>query len=415
LHIFFVYFLSDKNIIELRKALDPISKSKSNPKIAYILTPVEFGGLERVNLNFLGNTDRSRFDIHPILLIRPWEKENFFAKKLEETNYSFRTVPVALRPKSKGRDFLRILRCIRIVYGILRGGGFVVVHTHGYFADIVGFLAAKRLGIPILSTCHGFISNDRKLKVYNFMDVQALRFFNRVISVSEKIKDYLIEKGVSPNRIVVIENAFGENSNQELSIENRKAKRALLKICNADFVLGYVGRLSEEKGINYILLASSMADKMGIPIKVLIIGEGPEKGKLEELAKRVGMQDKVIFAGFQSDVENWYPAMDVFVLPSLTEGTPMSLLEAMAQGIPCVASKVGGVPKVIDSGIDGILVLPGNAEEIKGAVSILYRNEELRSSLSKNAKSKMINKYNINEWIEKIESQYLEIIGATRN
>jgi glycosyltransferase involved in cell wall biosynthesis len=148
---------------------------------------------------------------------------------------------------------------------------------------------------------------------------------------------------------------------------------------------------------------------------VLIIGEGPEKGKLEELAKAEGIGDKVIFVGFQKDIENWYPAMDCFALPSLTEGTPMSLLEAMVHGIPCVATRVGGVPKIIDSGIDGILVLPRHAEEIKEAVKTLYGNEELRSSISKKARDKIISKYNINEWIKKIELQYLEIIGATRN
>ncbi|MDD1778798.1 MAG: glycosyltransferase family 4 protein [Candidatus Helarchaeota archaeon] len=389
---------------------------KSKPKIGFISAPIQFGGAERVDLNYFKHINRNKFDIFPILVTRPWEEnENIFIKEIKALKFDFTTVPIAIRPKSQGRDYLRIIRCLRMIRSILKKDSFDLVHTNGYFADIVGFIAAKSLNIPIVSTCHGFISNDRKLKVYNFMDVQALRFFNRIISVSEKLKDDLVGKGVSPLRIVIIENAFGGNSNQELQIETRKTKRKLLNICDADFVLGYVGRVSEEKGINYLILASSMADRMDIPVKVIIIGEGTEKGKLEELAKRVGIEDKVIFAGFQSDVENWLSAMDVFVLPSLTEGTPMSLLEAMAYGIPCVASQVGGVPKIIDSGIDGILVPPGNAEEIKEAINILYRDEKVRSSISKKAKNKIVNKYNINEWIEKIESQYMEIIGAARN
>jgi len=391
-------------------------KLKSKPKIAFISAPIQFGGAERVDLNYFKHINREKFDVFPILLMRPWEEnENIFIKEIKNLKFNFNTVPIAIRPKSQGRDYLRILRCLKIIHSILRTHRFDLVHTNGYFADIVGFIASKALNIPIISTCHGFISNDRKLKVYNFMDIQALKFFNKIISVSEKLKDDLTGKGVSPHRIVVIENAFGGNSNQELFIENRKTKRKTLNISDVDFVLGYVGRISEEKGINYLILASSMADRMGIPVKVLIIGEGPEKGRLEELAKIEGIEDKIIFTGFQTDIENWFPAMDCFVLPSLTEGTPMSLLEAMAHGIPCVASKVGGIPQIIDSGEDGILVPPGNPEEIKEAINTLYRDEDLRDSISKKAKNKIINKYSIDEWIEKIESQYLEIIGAPRN
>lgn len=389
---------------------------KSKPKIGFISAPIQFGGAERVDLNYFKHINRNKFDIFPILVTRPWEEnENIFIKEIKALKFDFTTVPIAIRPKSQGRDYLRIIRCLRMIRSILKKDSFDLVHTNGYFADIVGFIAAKSLNIPTVSTCHGFISNDRKLKVYNFMDVQTLRFFNKVISVSEKIKDDLVEKGVSPNRIVVIENASGGNSNQEQSVENRKAKRKLLNLSEDDFLLGYVGRLSEEKGINYLILASSMVDRMGIPVKVIIIGGGPEKRKLEELAKRVGMVGKVIFTGFQTDVENWLSTMDVFVLPSLTEGTPMALLEAMAHGIPCVASRVGGVPKVIDSGIDGILVQPGIAEEIKEAINMLYRNEDLRNSVSEKAKDKIISKYGIDKWIKKIESQYMEVIGATRN
>ena len=117
----------------------------------------------------------------------------------------------------------------------------------------------------------------------------------------------------------------------------------------------------------------------------------------------------IIFTGFQKDTENWMPVLDVFVLPSLTEGTPMALLEAMACGIPVIASAVGGVPKLIESGKNGILIQPAKPQEIKNALIMLYKNNSLLKSLSNEAQKTIISKYDINDWVGKIENEYLKI------
>ena len=379
-------------------------------RIAYIFTPIEFGGSEKVNLTFLRNVNRSKFDIVPILLIRPWEKDSNLIKEIRKIKYSIHRIPVAKRPRNEGRNYLRIARCYKILYRILCNGSFDLIHSHGYFADILGVPIAKLLRTPILSTCHGFISNDRNLRIYNKLDKLSLRFANKVICVSESIKYDLIRNGIKETRIVVIPNAVETDMNGELFIKNRKEKRQSLDIKEDEFVLGYIGRLSEEKGINYLIESSSMLNNLNIPIKVVIIGQGPQKKILEDLAKEKGIESKVIFCGFQPDVENWLPAIDTFILPSLTEGTPMSLLEAMAYGIPAVASAVGGVSKLIDSGKNGIIVSPGKPEEIKDTVFNLYNNKKLRNSISMGAKQYVNKKHNIGDWTNKIEVEYLNIV-----
>jgi glycosyltransferase involved in cell wall biosynthesis len=153
-----------------------------------------------------------------------------------------------------------------------------------------------------------------------------------------------------------------------------------------------------------------MLNQAGIPVKVLMIGEGPERKELEVLAAEEKAEQKIIFTGFQNEIESWLPAMDFFVLPSLTEGTPMALLEAMACGIPVVASAVGGVPQVIDSGKNGMLVTPGKPEEIKDAISLLYKNEALRNDISREAKETIRLRYNVEDWIGKLEAEYLKIL-----
>ena len=379
-------------------------------KIAYILTPVEFGGAEKVSINFLKNVNKKDFRVYPIILVRPWENRNEFIEKIEKDHWEYVSIPVAKKALGEGKDYFRVLRCFRILFSMLRKGRYDLIHTNGYFADIIAIPACSLLGIPQIATCHGFINNDRKLRFYNGLDRFALRFSKRIIAVSDRIKEELVKHGIKESRIIVIKNAVDGNYHMELFNENRQKKRKRLNIEDDEFVLGYLGRLSKEKGIIYLIHASSMLNEMGVPIKTLIIGEGPHKKELEELVKRRGIENRFIFAGFQNDVENWMPAIDVFILPSLTEGTPMALLEAMACGIPVVASAVGGIPQVIVSDKNGILVTPGKPEEIANAVNTLYGNQTLRRTIAEEAKTTIRLKYDVSDWIKRIETEYLNMI-----
>lgn len=379
-------------------------------KVAYILTPIEFGGAERVSLNFLKNINQNEFKVCPIVLVRPWESSNVFIEEIEKENYQYLSIPVAIKTLNEGRDYFRVIRCFKMLFSILRRERYDIVHTNGYFADIIAIPACKLLGIPHIATCHGFITNDKKLNIYNMFDRFILRFSNKIIAVSDGIKNELTKNGIKESHVVVIQNAVEGNYNKELFSQNRQNKRQQLNIREREFVLGYIGRLSEEKGIKYLIEASSLLNESDITVKVLIIGEGPQKRQLEDLVKEEGIKHNVVFAGFQADIESWLPAMDVFVLPSLTEGTPMSLLEAMAFGIPVVASAVGGIPQVIVSGKNGILVSSGKSQEIADAVNTLYEDETLRKTLGEEAKRTIELKFNVDEWVKKVEAEYLKAI-----
>jgi len=372
-------------------------------RVAFMLTPVEFGGAERVCMTLLRNIDRARFDVVPILLTRPWEKDNLFVRELRKQRYEICEIPVALRETG---DYLRVLRCYKLVWGLLKGRGFDLLHTHGYFADIVGIPMARLNGLPSVATCHGFISNTWKYNLYSTLDRVALRLGTQVLAVSEAIKQDLVDFGLRPSRVRVMVNAVGSAENDDLTQATRDARRKSHGICSADFVVGYVGRLSAEKGLKYLLTACADLVTSGVPLRALVIGDGPQRNELEHLSRQLGLGNRVVFAGFQEDVVQWLPCMDVFVLPSLTEGTPMALLEAMAYGVPAVASAVGGVPQVIRHGETGLLVSPGNTGEISGAVLTLYGNSGTRRTLSQNARTLARMRYGVAEWIGRIEAVY---------
>jgi len=384
-------------------------------KIAYVFTPIEFGGAEKVNLTFLRNVDRTRFEIQPIVLIRPWE-ENNVVNELEKEKYIIHKIPVAIRPRNSGRDYIRIIRCFRMLKNsILTSNFFDLVHSHGYFADIIGVSAAKVLKIPHISTCHGFISNDRNLALYNSIDRLLLCFSDKIIAVSEQIKDDLERSGIIKSKISVIQNAVQTIHKAENYEENRRKKRLALAIKDEEFIVGYVGRLSDEKGVQYLIEAGMLLMETGMPCKILIIGDGPKRKELEDMVKMKGLEDNIIFTGFQTNIEEWMSLLDIFVLPSLTEGTPMALLEAMAFGLPVVASDVGGIPEIIDSGENGILVPAANPDKIEEAISTICKDNYFRTKLSEMAKKTIRSKFNINEWVNKIESVYVETIGKRKS
>lgn len=175
---------------------------------------------------------------------------------------------------------------------------------------------------------------------------------------------------------------------------------------SADFVLGYVGRLSVEKGLKYLLMACAALVASGVPLRALIVGEGPQRNELEEMSRQLGLGERIVFTGFKEEVAEWITCMDVFVLPSLTEGSPMALLEAMTFGAPVVATAVGGVPQIVQHGETGILVSPGKSEELESALLALFRDPAQRQALARNSLELARTRYSVERWIGHIESEY---------
>jgi glycosyltransferase involved in cell wall biosynthesis len=378
--------------------------------IAYIFTAIEFGGAERVTLTFLKNVDRARYRISLAALVRPWEQDSALLRELEQDGYPITRVPVARRPRSEGRDVFRLLSCFRAVHAFLKSGDFDLVHTHGYFADIMGIPAARLLGLPHVATCHGFIANDRKLRFYNRLDRLALRFSSRIIAVSSEIRRALIADGLGEERVCAIRNAVEFAAGNGPSTTARATGRAAFGLDARDFVIGFIGRLSREKGIHHLVEACGALKAAGVPLKLLIVGEGPQRQELALKAAREGLEREVVFAGFRNDVGNVLPVLDAFVLPSLTEGTPMALLEAMAAGLPVVASAVGGVPDVVEPNVNGLLVSPGSAEAIAQAVLRLHRDPLLRRMLSAEAAQTVRERYDVKDWTRRLEREYRRLI-----
>ncbi len=379
-------------------------------KVAFILTPITFGGSEKVSINFFSTVDRSSFEITPILILRPWEEEPHFHKELSNLGYEKSILKVYL---NKCGGVKSVFQVAWSIFNILKNNKYDVVHTNGYFADICTILTARLYRMKCVSTCHGFISNSKKLKFYNNLNRLFLRLFHRIIAVSDDIKQDLLRFNLKSEKILVLTNAVDACPNESQLQVERAAIRKSLQSSNDTFVLGTLGRLSEEKGLFVLLEAFRDLFFQGANVNLIIVGDGPERNKLEQYTRTNRIENRVHFAGFQSNTLQWLASVDCFVLPSFTEGTPLSLLEAMSIGLPVIATSVGGVPQVISHNQNGFLVPPGSASAIVDQVIKMLNHECDLEQLSKRAQLTIRENYNLNSWCSKIEKIYMRLVDES--
>lgn len=377
-------------------------------RVALLATPVNFGGIERVNATMLQYM-RSSVEFLPVLFTRTDTKERAFFERLQmlgmahDTFYVNTSRPICFNPVRNVAETLAVLRRQRLD----------LIHSHGYRANLIAFVVSRCLGLPLVSTCHGFIPSSRRLRLYRGLDIFLLRHFTRVIAVSSQMRDELVANGVDARRIQVITNAIA--TVDDVSRETvRKQTRARIGIGWREFVFGYVGRLSEEKGLLYLLQAARQLSLPHGEWRILVVGDGSHRTALEHAVRQLGLDGKVIFAGFQSDTSAWYPAMDAFVLPSMMEGTPMSLLEAMAQRIPVIASAVGGVTAIVSDRENGLLVPPADPVKLADAMRTLAADPCLCRRISDGGIRSVRDNYDIGSWTRKVRDVYLETIREHR-
>lgn len=379
-------------------------------RVALLATVVGYGGAEKVVLTLIDKIDPERFELVPIIFTRPDQQDNIFFERLEKTRTRYHKV-YADKHRIK---YMNPVANVLDAYRLVKKSKCDLIHTHGYRADVIGKIAAWLTSTPILSTCHGFISIDSNLSLYNRVDRFLLRRFNMVMAVSNGIKDELVRSGVKGSMVEVVPNAVDSGPVNAGGGGETRAARRDFGIGEDEFVIGFVGRLSEEKGVAYLVEAASGIKEAGVPLKLMIIGEGPERRTLESLVEKLGLSEEVLFAGFRSDVDECLKLMDLFILPSLTEGTPVSVLEAMASGVPVMATSVGGLPCLVDSGRNGILVEPGNSDALRDAALKLFNDRSAGKGLAEEARKTVESNYGTRQWIERVEAAYMKVSRSNR-
>jgi glycosyltransferase involved in cell wall biosynthesis len=226
------------------------------------------------------------------------------------------------------------------------------------------------------------------MRAYNRLDRWSLRAADRVVTVSRSFAEQLRRGGVRPERIEVIHNSIDVERTAVIRDAGALAFRRELGISDFEKVVLAVGRLSLEKGHADLVKALALLLKShpAIGLKAVFVGDGPERGRIADLARRFGVADKILFAGEVSDVNRFYGVADVLALPSHTEGSPNVLLEAMAAELPIAATLVGGVPEIVNHGETALLVRPHDADAMSGALAELLCDRDLARRLATGAR-----------------------------
>ena len=260
------------------------------------------------------------------------------------------------------------IRVIPWLLRIIRSGKFDVVHTHMFASNFLGRVAATLAGGPVIISTVQLIAEREKW--WEMLLDRALQFkTDMVIASSEAVRQSFIQRGIRPTKIAVIHNSVDFARFDAVDREAaRQATRQAFGWDKGHFVVGTVARLERIKGLDHLIEAAKTVAEALPQARFLVVGDGPQREDLLSRVRHLELGERCIFAGLRSDVPQILPAFDLFVLPSLSEALGIAAIEALASGVPVVASQVGGVPEVVIHGETGLLVPPSDAAQLVQAI-----------------------------------------------
>ena len=226
------------------------------------------------------------------------------------------------------------------------------------------------------------------------------------------MRDELVEAGIAPaEKFTVIR--LGIPLDERLGDDTADLDyRRLYGIPDDAFVVGWVGRMTGVKDTDAVLEIVRATRERGVPAVLCMVGDGPDRERLEQVAHELGIARSTYFVGYQPDVAGYYKLFDAFLLPSVNEGTPVSAIEALASGTPVVATRVGGVPDVVTEGIDGFLVEPGDTEAAAERLATLALDPELRARLGDAGRTNARERYSVGRLVDDVDRLYRSLLAA---
>ena len=277
-----------------------------------------------------------------------------------------------------------------------------VVHTHGYRSDVIGGLAAASARIPRVTTVHGFTGGNAKNRANEWLQVRSYYAFSAVVAVSQTIVQHLRNAGLPDRLIRTIPNAI----DPRIAVTSRDATRARIGAIADEFVIGWVGRMSSEKGLDVLVEALPNVKQ---PFKCIFIGDGPDRSQLSGQVAKLGLDSSVRWTGVVPDAASLFSAFDVFVLSSRTEGIPIVLLEAMRASVPIVATRVGGVPEMLDE-TEALLVPSEQAAALAKAIGSVREDAVSAAKRAQAARARLERDFAVEPWVRRYEAVYRSVL-----
>jgi sugar transferase (PEP-CTERM/EpsH1 system associated) len=364
--------------------------------VIHLITELSTGGAQIALLRLLTGLDRDRFSPAVVCL---YNGDTTIARQIRAL-----CIPVTdLGMTAKWRwDALWRLCCL------LRRERPTILHTWMFHANVPGRIMGRLVGVPIIITSRRNENIGGHLR--ETLNRWTSRLDDRVIAVCESARQAEIKRArVPPDKVVTIYN--GIDPERFITSDPQPPEvRKILGVPAKAPLLGLVARLHRQKGLGDLLTAVAWVRERVPDVRLLLIGEGELRDELEAQARALGLSGAVIFAGTRTDVAEIVAALDIFVLPSLWEGTSNAVLEAMAAGLPIVATAVGGTPEVVVDGVTGLLVPPRDPSALAGALVTLLHDADLRHRMGRAGRERVKQYFSLERMVRRTEALYEELL-----
>lgn len=363
-------------------------------KVMFLYVSLVYGGAEIGLLRTLKTIDKGRFECCVVSI----EKKGALAEEIEKLGVRV----IYLNSQARLFNLTLIFKIARLLSRERPD----ILDCCLFYANFFGRAASLFCRPKVVIAEEHCVYGEKRF--YHIMLDKFLSYFtDRIIACSDSVIDFTNrQEGIGKEKFYLLHNAV-DAARFDIA-ESKEGLKAGYGFGSEDFIVGTVGTLIYRKGHKYLIEAASFI-KRDIPrLKVLIIGSGPIKNELEGLAMRAGVKDNVVFMGSRQDIPGLMKVMDVFAFPSLEEGFPIAILEAMYLGLPVIASSISGIPEVITDAEDGFLVEPKNSRALADRILAVYRDRGLGGKIGFNARNRIAAKFLPGHYISGLQNLYLE-------
>jgi len=341
--------------------------------------------------------------------------EESMAAVAEQRGVKVEVVEDLHRDIAPWRDARAIIRLARLI----RRERPTILHTHTAKAGAVGRIAALLAGGArppiVVHTFHGHVLrgyfNPFVTLGFRTLERWLATMTTALVAVSPEVRDDLVRLGVAPaSKFAVIRLGIELGERVGADDDARKETRRMIGLAQDAFVIGWVGRMTAVKRTDDVVRTLRKLVDRGVDAYLCLVGDGPDREHLERYAHELGVIKRCLFVGYQDDVSRYYNAFDVLILPSVNEGTPVSVIEALAAGRPAVATRVGGVPDVVRDGVDGFLVAPGDADALAERLAELAADPERRARMGAAGRARVLERYAVARLVDDVDRLYRELL-----
>lgn len=370
-------------------------ETKNKIKILQLVNGFAIGGAEGKLLDLVKHVNRDRFEIIVCSVGQGGPLQGEFEKL---------GIKVVIFQKKFAFDFSLILKVKRLI----EEEGIDIIQTTLLYADLIGAIAARLANVPSVisweTVSHGSFDTLRTKQRHKMAYRFAMRYVKKIVAVSDETRDSIIMyRKIDSEKIQTIH--YGVNLNKFQKISSN-GKRQEIGISEDAKVIGVVARIEEVKGHRYLIEAAQEIVKKIPSVYFIFIGDGSLRTELENRVEELGLTSHFKFLGFRKDVHELLNSIDVFVLPSISEGLPNVILEAMASEKPVVASAVGGIPEAVIDGETGYLVPEKNTVALQEAITKLLEDKVSLTEMGKNARRRVEEEFSLQKEISEFEKLY---------